>query len=46
MLLVLWALGWAMILLSALVHLPTFVVTAIGTVLTGPSACTPEPHRS
>jgi uncharacterized membrane protein len=30
MLLVLWALGWAMITLSALVRLPPFVVTAFG----------------
>jgi uncharacterized membrane protein len=30
MLLVLWALGWAMITLSALVRLPTSVVTALG----------------
>jgi uncharacterized membrane protein len=30
---VLWALGWAMIVLSALVHLPTPVVTAFGAVL-------------
>lgn len=30
---VLWALGWAMIVLSALVHLPTRVVTAFGLVL-------------
>jgi uncharacterized membrane protein len=30
---VLWALGWAMIVLSALVHLPTPVVTAFGVVL-------------
>ena len=32
MLLVLWALGWAMITLSALVHLPVPVVTAFGVV--------------
>ena len=30
---VLWALGWAMIVLSALVHLPTPVVTAFGAVM-------------
>ena len=30
---VLWALGWAMIVLSALVHLPTPVVTGFGVVL-------------
>jgi uncharacterized membrane protein len=30
---VLWALGWAMIVLSALVHLPTPLVTALGLVL-------------
>jgi uncharacterized membrane protein len=30
---VLWALGWAMIVLSALVHLPTPVVTAFGVVM-------------
>ncbi len=30
---VLWALGWAMIVLSALVHLPTSVVTAFGVVM-------------
>ena len=30
---VLWALGWAMIVLSGLVHLPTPVVTAFGVVL-------------
>jgi uncharacterized membrane protein len=30
---VLWALGWAMIVLSALVHLPTPLVTAFGLVL-------------
>lgn len=30
---VLWALGWAMIVLSALVHLPTQVVTAFGVVM-------------
>jgi uncharacterized membrane protein len=33
MLLVLWALGWAMITLSALVRLPVSVVTAFGVVL-------------
>lgn len=33
MLLVLWALGWAMITLSALVRLPAAVVTAIGVVM-------------
>jgi uncharacterized membrane protein len=33
MLLVLWALGWAMITLAALVHLPASVVTAFGVVL-------------
>jgi uncharacterized membrane protein len=33
MLLVLWALGWAMITLSALVRLPASVVTAIGIVM-------------
>jgi uncharacterized membrane protein len=33
MLLVLWALGWAMIMLSALVRLPASVVTAIGVVM-------------
>src|ERR1700704_1037534 len=33
MLLVLWALGWAMITLSALVYLPASVVTAFGVVL-------------
>jgi uncharacterized membrane protein len=33
MLLVLWALGWAMIVLSALVRLPAFIVTAAGTIL-------------
>ncbi|MEJ7812521.1 MAG: heparan-alpha-glucosaminide N-acetyltransferase domain-containing protein [Gemmatimonadaceae bacterium] len=33
MLLVLWALGWAMITLSALVRLPAFVVAAIGVVM-------------
>jgi uncharacterized membrane protein len=30
---VLWALGWAMIVLSALVHLPTPLVTALGVVM-------------
>jgi uncharacterized membrane protein len=30
---VLWALGWAMIVLSALVHLPPSVVTALGVVM-------------
>jgi uncharacterized membrane protein len=30
---VLWALGWSMIVLSALVHLPTWLVTTIGVVL-------------
>ena len=30
---VLWALGWAMIVLSALVHLPTRVVTGFGVVM-------------
>ncbi len=30
---VLWALGWAMITLSALIHLPTKVVVAVGVVL-------------
>jgi uncharacterized membrane protein len=30
---VLWALGWAMIVLSALVHLPASVVTAFGVVM-------------
>ena len=33
MLLVLWALGWSMIALAVLVHLPTFVATAFGAVL-------------
>jgi uncharacterized membrane protein len=33
MLLVLWALGWAMITLSALVRLPTSVVTALGVIM-------------
>ncbi len=33
MLLVLWALGWAMITLAALVHLPTFAVATIGVVM-------------
>ncbi|HUR20369.1 MAG TPA: heparan-alpha-glucosaminide N-acetyltransferase domain-containing protein [Vicinamibacterales bacterium] len=33
MLLVLWALGWAMITLSALVRLPAAIVTAIGVIL-------------
>jgi uncharacterized membrane protein len=33
MLLVLWALGWAMITLSVLVRLPPFVVTACGVVM-------------
>ena len=33
MLLVLWALGWTMITLAALVRLPAFVVTAIGVVM-------------
>jgi uncharacterized membrane protein len=33
MLLVLWALGWAMIVLSALVRLPAFVATAFGVFL-------------
>ena len=33
MLLVLWALGWSMIVLSALVHLPAPLVTMIGAVL-------------
>jgi uncharacterized membrane protein len=33
MLLVLWALGWAMIVLSVLVYLPTSVVTAFGVVM-------------
>ncbi len=33
LLLVLWALGWAMIVLSALVYLPASVVTAIGVVM-------------
>ncbi len=33
MLLVLWALGWAMIALSALVRLPTFAVTALGVIM-------------
>jgi uncharacterized membrane protein len=33
MLLVLWALGWAMITLSALVRLPAFVATAFGVLL-------------
>lgn len=32
---VLWALGWAMIVLSALVHLPPPLVTAFGLVLVG-----------
>src|ERR1700745_3692263 len=30
---VLWALGWAMIVLSALVHLPPYVVTAFGGIM-------------
>lgn len=33
LLLVLWASGWAMILLAALVHLPVSVVTAVGLLL-------------
>lgn len=33
LLIVLWALGWSMIVLSALVHLPTAWVTAFGVVL-------------
>jgi uncharacterized membrane protein len=33
MLIVLWALGWAMIVLSALVYLPVSVVTAFGVVM-------------
>ncbi|HXN76570.1 MAG TPA: heparan-alpha-glucosaminide N-acetyltransferase domain-containing protein, partial [Gemmatimonadaceae bacterium] len=33
MLLVLWALGWAMITLSALVRLPAFVATALGALM-------------
>ncbi|HTA65229.1 MAG TPA: heparan-alpha-glucosaminide N-acetyltransferase domain-containing protein, partial [Xanthomonadaceae bacterium] len=33
MLIVLWALGWAMIVLSVLVRLPAFVATTIGIVL-------------
>jgi uncharacterized membrane protein len=33
MLMVVWALGWAMIALSALVHLPAVVVAAIGVVM-------------
>lgn len=33
LLLVLWALGWAMITLSALVYLPAWVVTAFGVVM-------------
>ena len=33
LLIVLWALGWAMIVLSALVHLPASVVTALGVVM-------------
>lgn len=33
MLLVLWALGWSMIALAALVHLPGWAVTAVGVVL-------------
>ena len=33
LLLVLWALGWAMIVLSALVYLPAWVVTAFGVVM-------------
>jgi uncharacterized membrane protein len=33
MLLVLWALGWSMISLSALVYLPVWAVTAFGTVM-------------
>ncbi len=33
MLIVLWALGWAMIMLSALVYLPTYLVAAFGIVM-------------
>jgi len=33
LLLILWGLGWAMIALSALVYLPTSVVTAFGIVM-------------
>jgi len=33
MLIILWALGWAMIVLSALVYLPDLVVTALGAVM-------------
>jgi uncharacterized membrane protein len=32
-LIVLWALGWSMIVLAALVHLPTWLVTAFGVVM-------------
>jgi uncharacterized membrane protein len=35
MLLVLWALGWAMIVLAALVRLPAWMVTAVGVLLIG-----------
>ena len=46
---VLWALGWAMIVLSALVHLPTSVVTAFGVVMIAGTICSTEsspPTRS
>lgn len=33
LLIVLWALGWSMIVLAALVRMPTFLVTAIGVVM-------------
>jgi uncharacterized membrane protein len=33
MLLVLWALGWAMIVLSVLIYLPAFIVTAFGAIV-------------
>ena len=33
MLFILWALGWAMIALAALVYLPTWLVTAFGAVM-------------
>ena len=33
MLLVIWALGWSMITLAALIHLPTSIITAFGVIL-------------
>ena len=45
LLLILWGLGWAMIVLAALVYLPDWAVTAVGVVLIAATTCL-TPSRS